>query len=76
NNVKKIIIQKDDEYIYIYPLKFHNENLYVVIESKIMLEIVEEREILKKIYNVLKKYFTNIESIEKEISEEKLLSSI
>ena len=76
DNVKKLIVQKDDEYIYIYPLKFHNENLYVVIESKIMLEVVEEREILRKIYDVLKKYFTNIETIEKEISEEKLLSSI
>ncbi|AIJ06480.1 hypothetical protein JH146_1638 [Methanocaldococcus bathoardescens] len=70
DNVKKIIIQRDEEYIHIYPLKLHGENLYVIIESKIMLEVVEEREILRRIYDVLKKYFANVETIEKEIPEE------
>jgi len=66
NNVKKIIIQKDEEYIYIFPLKLYDENLHVIIESKIALEVVEEKEILGRVSEVLKKYFSNIDSIENE----------
>ncbi|XRP97317.1 roadblock/LC7 domain-containing protein [Methanocaldococcus sp. 16A] len=75
DNVKKIIIQKDDAYIHIYPLNLHGENLYLIIESKIMLDVLEEKEIIRKIYNVLEKYFANIETIENDIPEGRLLLS-
>jgi predicted regulator of Ras-like GTPase activity (Roadblock/LC7/MglB family) len=76
NNVKKIVIHKDEEYIHIYPLKFHDETLYVIIESKVMLEVLEEKEILMSICNVLEKYFANVEIIEKEIPNEGILANI
>jgi hypothetical protein len=69
-NVKKIIIQKDDEYIHIYPLKHHDENVYVIIESKVMLEVLEEKEILMRVHEILEKYFENIDALEKETSKE------
>ena len=69
-NVKKIIIQKDDEYIHIYPLKHHDENVYVIIESKVMLEVLEEKEILMRVHEILEKYFGNIDALEKETNEE------
>ncbi|XRO75579.1 roadblock/LC7 domain-containing protein [Methanocaldococcus sp. 28A] len=75
DNVKKIIIQKDDSYIHIYPLNLHSENLYLIIESKIMLDVLEEKEIIRKVYNVLKKYFANIETIDNVIPEGGLLLS-
>jgi hypothetical protein len=70
NNVKKIIIQKEDEYIHIYPLKHHDENVYVIIESKIMLDVLEEKEILMRVHEILEKYFENIDALEKETNEE------
>ncbi|WP_245527785.1 roadblock/LC7 domain-containing protein [Methanocaldococcus fervens] len=66
DNIKKVVIQKGDNYIHIYPLKCNNENLYAIIESKIMLETIEEKEILRKVNEVLKKYFGNVENIKKE----------
>ncbi|ADC68810.1 Roadblock/LC7 family protein [Methanocaldococcus sp. FS406-22] len=66
SNIKKVVIFKDDSYMYIFPLKLYDENLYVIIESKIALEVVEEKEILRKICEVLKKYFVEVEEIENE----------
>ncbi|AAB98151.1 hypothetical protein MJ_0163 [Methanocaldococcus jannaschii DSM 2661] len=73
-NIKKVVIFKEDSYLYIYPLKLYGENLYVIIESKIALDVIEEKEILKRITGVLKKYFSTITTIEQEIPEEALLS--
>ncbi|NPA62395.1 MAG: roadblock/LC7 domain-containing protein [Methanococci archaeon] len=73
-NIKKVVIYKDDSYLYIYPLNLYGENLYVIIESKIALDVVEEKEIMKKITGVLKKYFSAVKAIEQEIPEEGILA--
>ncbi|MCQ6254849.1 roadblock/LC7 domain-containing protein [Methanocaldococcus sp.] len=69
-DIKKIIIQRKDKYIYIYPIKLCNEHLYIILESKIMLEIVDEREIIKKTCNVIKNYFKEFEDLNVEKSDD------
>ncbi|WP_250543591.1 roadblock/LC7 domain-containing protein [Methanocaldococcus lauensis] len=76
NDIRKIILQRKDKYIYIYPIKLCGEMIYIIIESKVMLEIVDEKEILKKTCNVLKKYFSDFKTIdypEKESYSENML---
>ncbi|CAB3288883.1 Robl_LC7 domain-containing protein [Methanocaldococcus lauensis] len=72
-DVKKIIIQRKDNYIYVYPIKLCGEHLFIIVESKIMLDSIEEKDIIKKTCNIVKKYFADYESIEIEPSKEGFL---
>ncbi|WP_456471528.1 roadblock/LC7 domain-containing protein [Methanocaldococcus sp.] len=65
SNVRKVVIVKENSYLYIYKLYIYDEKIYIIFESKVLLDLISEREVTKKIYGLIKdKHLSHIKGLE------------
>ncbi len=54
SDTRKVIISKKESYLYIFKSIIGEEPIYIIFESRVMLNPVDEREVVKKIYKIVK----------------------